>query len=382
MTGLVSVYHTLKPEFASIGLELFCEETYLVVADKKNATDAAIESLIEAKKFFPLFSNTNPDNCLIFTVTPFTLPDFFNPSDFFTFGNLTIQNYARLYPADYDKHFEKVKSEILKITHDLHGSALILGYGNGNDIPLEKLAKKFDEVTLVDYDHSAMSRSVAKLPESLRSKITMIKMDLTCLIDVVDKRIGSLDFSLPLERNTKKIAKFVAEIWKPENSPLYVPRFTKQYNFVTSSMLSSQLVGLLVDYRIENQMKAHYPTFTNIILHPQFDITYERLSTLIYRNHIGALYESTLQNGHVFYADHPTCTMINYRDGKLVQRDEIESFSVNKVEGLLCEIFTIQKILKWTWQTERNCVMKSEVEHKFTFDFFANVRAWHLYKNK
>ena len=47
----------------------------------------------------------------------------------------------------------------------------ILGYGNGNDVDLSRLAAAYTRVTLVDLDATAMEPSINKLPSDAREKI-------------------------------------------------------------------------------------------------------------------------------------------------------------------------------------------------------------------
>lgn len=62
---------------------------------------------------------------------------------------------------------------ISRTRFDKPKKALILGAGSCFDIPLEGLAERFDELTLVDLDPGKTARAIRNLSPSLQQKYTL-----------------------------------------------------------------------------------------------------------------------------------------------------------------------------------------------------------------
>jgi hypothetical protein len=75
----------------------------------------------------------------------------------------------------FQGHRQRVTAEILALApgeNDAPGGRLcVLGAGNANDLDLEALAARFDEVHLVDIDPEALSRATARQSPAVRAKL-------------------------------------------------------------------------------------------------------------------------------------------------------------------------------------------------------------------
>jgi hypothetical protein len=75
----------------------------------------------------------------------------------------------------FGEHRQRVTAEILALApagNDERGGRLcLLGAGNANDLDLESLAARFDEVHLVDIDPSAVSRATSRQSPMVRAKL-------------------------------------------------------------------------------------------------------------------------------------------------------------------------------------------------------------------
>ncbi len=75
----------------------------------------------------------------------------------------------------FRRHRQRVTAEILALApagNDARGGRLcLLGAGNANDLDLEKLAARFDEVHLVDIDPGALSRATGRQSAAVRVKL-------------------------------------------------------------------------------------------------------------------------------------------------------------------------------------------------------------------
>jgi hypothetical protein len=75
----------------------------------------------------------------------------------------------------FKDHRRRVTAEILALApggNDAGGGRLcLLGAGNANDLDLETLAERFDEVHLVDIDPGALSRATGRQSPAVRAKL-------------------------------------------------------------------------------------------------------------------------------------------------------------------------------------------------------------------
>jgi hypothetical protein len=75
----------------------------------------------------------------------------------------------------FGRHRQRVTAEILALAptgnHERGGRLCLLGAGNANDLDLEALAGRFDEVHLVDIDPSALSRATGRQSVAVRAKL-------------------------------------------------------------------------------------------------------------------------------------------------------------------------------------------------------------------
>lgn len=112
----------------------------------------------------------------------------------------------------WSNHREVVTSlfdEVIKIKNQVKRIG-IFGAGNCDDLNLEYLTAKCEEVVLFDIDLSSMKKSVNKLELNIRNKIKLVKVDLT--------NLESLGFYDEFERiisekqNVKKVIKYLIAI--------------------------------------------------------------------------------------------------------------------------------------------------------------------------
>src|ERR1700733_5174020 len=152
-------------------------------------------------------------------------------------GNEALKKLASKNPQGYEIHFKKNKNNILSYANEVQGRVLVLGFGNGDDIPLEEMALKFEEIDLVDMDISAMQKAVDKLSPTLQNKVHLIKQDLSGLISYISKRFAEFDFNVPEIRCLENASQILSDSIN-HAEPIQLSR---KYNFVVSSMLTSQL---------------------------------------------------------------------------------------------------------------------------------------------
>jgi hypothetical protein len=93
----------------------------------------------------------------------------------------------------FEGHRQRVTAEILALApagNDAPGGRLcLLGAGNANDLDLEALAARFDEVHLVDIDPAALSRATGRQRPEVRAKLRRhAPVDLSGLFQQLERR--------------------------------------------------------------------------------------------------------------------------------------------------------------------------------------------------
>lgn len=140
----------------------------------------------------------------------------------------------------YKSHVETSKETILKGCNGLSGRALVVGVGNGNDIPLEALCRQFDKVTIQDIDEEALARAQKTVPEALRGKLEVVKGDLTGLVENF-VRILKSHGARPLPEFLSEACRFFSTAAPKKLDQL--PH--QQFDYVISAQVSTQLTGCL-----------------------------------------------------------------------------------------------------------------------------------------
>jgi hypothetical protein len=91
----------------------------------------------------------------------------------------------------YRTHREQLTAQLLALPP---GRLAILGAGNGNDLDLEALAARFDEIHLVDIDPTALSRATGRQTPATRAKLrSHAPVDLSGLYRQLGRRLPAPD---------------------------------------------------------------------------------------------------------------------------------------------------------------------------------------------
>jgi hypothetical protein len=93
----------------------------------------------------------------------------------------------------FQGHRQRVTAEILALapggSNEVGGKLCLLGAGNANDLDLEALAARFDEVHLVDIDPGALSRATGRQRPAVRAKLrSHAPVDLSGLYHQLERR--------------------------------------------------------------------------------------------------------------------------------------------------------------------------------------------------
>ncbi len=122
--------------------------------------------------------------------------------------------------------------------------ALILGAGACIDIPLRDIVETFEQTTVVELDTDATESASARLPRRLRSKMQIVRADISgfvqpmgTLIDQAGREPTWLQFTEVLDRGIRSIDPVQA-----------APDLGRDYDFVCSHLVMSQMASMPLNY--------------------------------------------------------------------------------------------------------------------------------------
>ncbi|WP_442508984.1 hypothetical protein SH528x_000529 [Novipirellula sp. SH528] len=132
----------------------------------------------------------------------------------------------------FAEHRRQVTELIANTASTSHRRLCLLGVGNGNDVDLEVLARRFDEIGLVDLDDTALRRCVDGLSAMAASRMTLhAGVDLSCVLSHLD----SLHAEPSVSEQTLDALALMARDLPPQID-------LGQWDVVVSTCLLSQLI--------------------------------------------------------------------------------------------------------------------------------------------
>lgn len=357
----VSLIQSLQQSFTPSNITLDVKSDYIIAENSQNETEDKIRECIKQAGFCPLLSENKINENFVFTVVPYKTPAIFKfaihpVATSYKESNEELKNIASKNPRGYQAHFENNKVNILSHVSGMQGIALVLGCGNGDDIPLENMAMQFDEIDVVDMDLSAMQKAIGKLPPALQNKIRPIKQDLTGLISYISKRLAAFDFNLPEVQCLDYASQILADSIK-HAGPIPLP---KKYNFVVSSMLTSQLSANIQGYVLEVLEKKYPKIQEKMDLCPSFHDSTIKIMNFTCQQHMHHLAKWTLPQGRVYYADTAQLEYVELKrvstPGGPIINTESKTFDVlpnEDIQQKIQELFNQHGLTAtWKWETQ------------------------------
>lgn len=119
-------------------------------------------------------------------------------------------------------------------------NAIILGVGNGEDLPLKAVVDSFQSTTLLDIDKDTLLETKYSLPSELQKKVKSIVKDLT---DADSKYTKKYSIALLVDKNSFT-AKAILDKLLTDQSIFPESPSPEKFQFVISSTISTQLVTL------------------------------------------------------------------------------------------------------------------------------------------
>ena len=131
--------------------------------------------------------------------------------------------------------------------------AVVIGAGKLYDIPLRKLAERFEQLLLVDIDAAAMAESLEQvgLEASLRARISLVQADVTGINDVFLEKVRAALEGRDEGEVYAALLRVLHE-YRVDEPPRLVPESAaRALDFACSSMVLSQLATPLTQYAVE-----------------------------------------------------------------------------------------------------------------------------------
>jgi len=162
------------------------------------------------------------------------------------------RQWTRL-PRIVDQHVTRSEQMILSAAEQTATArAIVLGPGRCTEIPVERLAKRFDHVDMVDMDKAALDEGLASLSldDALTAKLNIQQRDLTGVIDMFEEGLTRIisdetDFDVALLKMTDLLQSI-----KPQ-----YPVVKQQYDLVIASVVLSQLHVAVSNLALSNAAK-------------------------------------------------------------------------------------------------------------------------------
>lgn len=346
----------LPQYFAQQNYKLKSEGSYFIVENSETCTRNKIDEIVRKAGYSAIISPLHVNEKYAFTVVPYQLPESLllpalrqDVLPTYQSLNLLSLDLEKSNEASYAEHYTKNKKRILEEAAGLTGTALILGMGNGRDIPLIELARQFDQVVVTDIDTDSMKNCIRQLPSSLQSKVQAHEQDLTGLASIFAHEIDLLPMSLTLEDAVKKIKEIaLRNVTKTPNVS-----FFGKHHFVVSSMVSIQLGSHLEAVL----MGCFYKKYSHLALKGwaaiSKDTVFHEMTAGLCVHHLVNLFNWTLPQGKIYYAEVISGCSTNLHpatSGLSEWKDTV--VSSRYIQASLAQLFLQTSATKWVWESQ------------------------------
>lgn len=230
--------------------------------------------------------------------------------------------------------------DLKKGSDGLKGRAMVLGFGNGIEIPLDALCNEFEEVLVVDLDEKAVTARLNVLSEIDRKKVQFKKIDLSGIMAGFSQECEKIVKNNGIDQLIEELPKIITKFSK-HKPVIYLPKCS----YVVSSLVLSQL-GFLVDNYVRHLLGNQYKKV----------ITYdylEKLSDLscsLQEQHIENIANCCL--GNFYFADTVSLTLLDQdQEGKFKVKVAPHPMVAPRVFQVIQSAFTELERSSWSYMT-------------------------------
>jgi hypothetical protein len=193
--------------------------------------------------------------------------------------------------AAWREHGGKNKEFLLRGAERAAGTrAVVIGAGKLYDIPLRKLAERFEQLLLVDIDATALAQSVkqANLEPKLNARLSLLQTDVTGINDVFLDRARA---ALALTEEGEVYAGLLRLLhdYRVDEPPRLFPEGVTErpLDFACSSMVLSQLATPLTQY-LKERFAARFPGSQRTQV-PEFQLALSQFTHRLQLAHVRSL---------------------------------------------------------------------------------------------
>jgi hypothetical protein len=193
--------------------------------------------------------------------------------------------------AAWREHGANNKQLLLRGAERAAGTrAVVIGAGKLYDIPLRKLAERFEQLLLVDIDATALAQSVkqADLEPKLNARLSLVQTDVTGINDVfLDKARAALALTEEVEVYAGLLR--LLHDYRVDEPPRLFPEgvVEEPLDFACSSMVLSQLATPLTKYLLE-RFAARFPASERTRA-PEFQLALNQFAHRLQLAHVRSL---------------------------------------------------------------------------------------------
>ena len=220
------------------------------------------------------------------------------PEQFFRLAGAGLRGIEEERSSYWQPHLENSRRRILEAAAlcQRSSTALVLGAGNCTEIPLEELARRFDEVILVDLDEESMAAAVESLPDELIPKVQFRVEDVTAFAGPLMRRLWqSAKTSQTAGQALARIGETLDNL-ELRTSPFQLP----EADLVVSSLVLSELHRYPLNYA-DRLVRDKFGK--RLTAWPGYELFRARLEKVALRDHVSLLARSCRRGGVVYFSD-------------------------------------------------------------------------------
>jgi hypothetical protein len=206
-------------------------------------------------------------------------------------GSAAITRVRNANTAAWREHAVDNKQILLRGAERAVGPrAVVIGAGKLYDIPLRRLAERFEQLLLVDIDALALAESVkqAGLEPKLQERLSLVQTDVTGINDVfMDRARAALGLTSEVEVYAA-LLQLLYE-YRVAEPPRLFPESAADgpLDFACSSMVLSQLATPLARY-VEDRFAARFPASQRTQAH-EFQVALGQFTHRVQHAHVRSL---------------------------------------------------------------------------------------------
>jgi hypothetical protein len=203
----------------------------------------------------------------------------------------SITRVRNAHAAAWREHAESNRLLLLRGAERAAGPrAVVIGAGKLYDIPLRKLAERFEQLLLVDIDAAALAESVKQvgLEPKLHARLSLVQADVTGINDVFLEKARAALASADEVEVAAALLRLLHE-YRVDEPPRLFPEGAAEgpLDFACSSMVLSQLATPLTRY-VEEHFAARFPASQRTRAH-DFQVALSQFTHRVQQAHVCSL---------------------------------------------------------------------------------------------